>query len=83
MIRTVDRAMKSVLLFVITAYQWCLSPWLGMHCRFHPSCSHYAKEAIETHGAVRGCYLTLRRLGRCHPWANGGLDPVPPVCKQD
>ncbi|MEO1080833.1 MAG: membrane protein insertion efficiency factor YidD [Pseudomonadota bacterium] len=75
--------MKSVLVFLITAYQWCLSPWLGNHCRFHPTCSQYAKEAIETHGAVRGSILALRRVGRCHPWACGGLDPVPPVCKQD
>ncbi|MEL7045734.1 MAG: membrane protein insertion efficiency factor YidD [Pseudomonadota bacterium] len=75
--------MKSVLVFLITAYQWCLSPWLGNHCRFHPTCSQYAKEAIETHGALRGSILALRRIGRCHPWASGGVDPVPPVCKQD
>jgi putative membrane protein insertion efficiency factor len=47
-------------------------------CRFHPSCSAYALEALEQHGAVRGSWLTIRRVGRCHPWGGGGLDPVPP-----
>jgi uncharacterized protein len=64
---------------LIRAYQYLISPLLGPHCRFYPSCSHYAIEAIKTHGAVRGAYLSLRRLLRCHPWHPGGLDPVPPA----
>ena len=71
--------MKAVLIYCIRGYQWLLSPWLGHHCRFHPTCSHYAIEAIETHGAIVGSYLTLKRLTRCHPWHEGGVDPVPPA----
>lgn len=56
-----------------------LSRRMPPRCRFHPSCSSYAVEALETHGAVRGSWLAARRLGRCHPWNAGGLDPVPPV----
>lgn len=62
---------------VIRAYQVTLSPWLGGQCRFHPTCSNYAREAIAMHGAVRGSWLTLRRLLRCQPLCRGGLDPVP------
>lgn len=61
----------------IQAYQVALSPILGGQCRFHPSCSHYAREAIAAHGAARGTLLTLRRLLRCQPFARGGHDPVP------
>jgi hypothetical protein len=70
--------MKPVLVFLLRAYQLLLSPMLGQRCRFYPSCSHYAIEAINTHGAARGMWLTTRRLGKCHPWHPGGLDPVPP-----
>ncbi|MEE4277956.1 MAG: membrane protein insertion efficiency factor YidD [Halieaceae bacterium] len=70
--------MNKLLVAVIRAYQWCLSPWLGMHCRFHPTCSNYAIEALQTHGALRGSLLSARRLCHCHPWHEGGLDPVPP-----
>jgi uncharacterized protein len=62
---------------LIRGYQLIVSPWLGPRCRFHPSCSAYAYEAIERFGALRGAWLALRRLGRCHPWHPGGLDPVP------
>jgi putative membrane protein insertion efficiency factor len=79
--------MRSVLHALIRGYQLIVSPWLGPRCRFHPSCSNYALEAIERHGAWRGSGLALRRLGRCHPWNPGGFDPVPagkapPVEKQ-
>lgn len=62
----------------IRIYQLLISPLLGPRCRFYPSCSAYAVEALTTHGALRGTYLAVRRLGRCHPWNPGGLDPVPP-----
>jgi putative membrane protein insertion efficiency factor len=62
---------------LIRAYQYLISPMLGPHCRFHPSCSHYTVEALQRHGLVRGSYLGLRRLARCHPWHPGGIDPVP------
>ncbi|HTY72739.1 MAG TPA: membrane protein insertion efficiency factor YidD [Actinomycetes bacterium] len=65
-------------LFLIRAYQLLISPWTGASCRFSPSCSQYAYEAIATHGVLRGGLLAVRRLGRCHPWNAGGLDPVPP-----
>jgi uncharacterized protein len=62
---------------VIRIYQWTVSPLLGPRCRFHPSCSCYAHAAIERHGAWRGSWLALKRLLRCHPFAEGGYDPVP------
>lgn len=61
----------------IRVYQAIGSPFLGRHCRFHPTCSHYGVEAIERHGAVRGSWLTIRRLARCHPLGSAGWDPVP------
>lgn len=69
--------MKRVLLFALYGYKYALSPFWGAHCRFHPSCSSYALEAIERHGARRGAWLALRRVLRCHPWHAGGYDPVP------
>ena len=70
--------MKRILIVLIGAYRYLLSPFLGNNCRFYPSCSHYAQEAIETHGLARGFWLSLRRISRCHPWHAGGVDPVPP-----
>ena len=70
--------MRRFLIFLITAYRVCLSPFLGDNCRFYPSCSHYAQEAIATHGIFRGTALALRRVGKCHPWHEGRIDPVPP-----
>jgi putative membrane protein insertion efficiency factor len=58
-------------------YQYLVSPWLGRRCRFHPSCSSYAIEALERHGALRGGWLAVKRIGRCNPWSAGGYDPVP------
>lgn len=72
------RAPRRIVCAIIRVYQWVLSPWLGGNCRFYPSCSHYALEAVETHGALRGGWLALRRLLRCHPLAPGGVDLVPP-----
>ena len=72
-----DRAPRRTLQFAIRIYQWTLSPIIGNQCRFYPSCSHYAHQAFEEHGALRGTLLALRRLSRCHPFHPGGLDPVP------
>lgn len=62
-------------------YRYFLSPLLGQQCRFHPSCSVYAMEALEVHGWWKGSYFSLRRLLRCHPGYPGGLDPIPPIKK--
>jgi uncharacterized protein len=70
--------MRRIAILLIRGYQLLLSPWLGNHCRYHPTCSKYAIEAIEQYGAARGLWLALRRIGRCHPWGGAGHDPVPP-----
>ncbi|WP_349258602.1 membrane protein insertion efficiency factor YidD [Steroidobacter sp.] len=67
----------------IRAYRYLLSPMLGPTCRFYPSCSCYAEQALQQHGALRGSYLTVRRLLRCHPWHEGGYDPVPETDHHD
>lgn len=64
-------------LLLVRGYQLLLSPFLGRNCRFVPSCSAYAREALACHGLLRGGWLTLRRIGRCHPWGGSGYDPVP------
>jgi putative membrane protein insertion efficiency factor len=69
--------MRHVLRFFIRIYQLTLSPMFGPRCRFYPSCSQYGMEAIDKHGALRGSWLTLKRIGRCHPFHKGGFDPVP------
>ncbi len=73
--------MKSLLaapfIALINLYRYAISPMLGRNCRFVPSCSEYAVEALERHGAGKGLWLAVRRLGRCHPWHPGGYDPVP------
>ena len=65
------------MLALLRGYQWLLSPWLGNQCRFWPTCSEYARQAIDSHGASRGAVLALARILRCQPWATGGIDPVP------
>ncbi|MEX2962457.1 membrane protein insertion efficiency factor YidD [Microbulbifer sp. TYP-18] len=67
---------------LIHLYRLIASPWIGNQCRFYPTCSFYAEEALTTHGFLKGGYLTLRRLIKCHPWHPGGLDPVPPASPQ-
>jgi putative membrane protein insertion efficiency factor len=64
---------------LIRIYQWTISPLLGQNCRFHPTCSQYAVEAVQSFGALRGSWLAVKRLGRCHPWHPGGFDPPPKV----
>ena len=69
--------MRHLLIALIRGYQVAISPWLGRNCRFYPSCSQYTLEAIERHGAVKGLWLGVRRVSRCHPFHPGGHDPVP------
>ena len=69
--------LKGFLIALLRVYRWTISPLLGPCCRFHPSCSCYAEEAVRRHGPLRGGWLSLRRLLRCHPWHPGGYDPVP------
>ncbi len=69
--------LKKLLLGVIGAYRYGISPMLGRNCRFHPTCSEYAMEAIKSHGSLRGSWLALKRVGKCHPFHPGGYDPVP------
>jgi uncharacterized protein len=72
-----SRIAKALMLAPIVAYRWILSPLLGVNCRHLPSCSDYAREAIDTNGAWKGGWLALSRLCRCHPWGSHGFDPVP------
>ena len=69
--------LSALLLAMIRGYRRWLSPMLGTNCRYHPTCSRYTYEAIEIHGAVKGSWLGVRRIGRCHPFHEGGFDPVP------
>ncbi|MFC5521946.1 membrane protein insertion efficiency factor YidD [Polaromonas jejuensis] len=73
------RLPQTALIGLVKGYRLLLSPWLGSACRFEPTCSAYSLQALQQHGAAIGSYLTLRRLARCHPWCEGGHDPVPPV----
>ena len=69
--------MKTVLIALVRFYRYAISPMLGRNCRFYPTCSEYAIEALERHGALRGGWMAVKRVGRCHPFNPGGYDPVP------
>jgi putative membrane protein insertion efficiency factor len=69
--------MRRILILLIAGYRYLISPWLGQNCRFYPSCSCYAQQALLEHGSLKGSWLSLRRILRCHPWRPGGYDPVP------
>ena len=69
--------MRSLMLSILRGYRYVVSPLLGPRCRFYPSCSEYAIEAIERHGVASGGWLALKRISKCHPWHEGGVDPVP------
>jgi len=69
--------MQKILIAVLKAYRYLVSPWFGQSCRFYPSCSCYAIEAVQTRGPLLGLWLAVRRVGCCHPWHPGGYDPVP------
>ena len=75
---TISRALAWPCIGLVRLYQWTLSPLLGRQCRFSPTCSHYAIDALRENGAFRGIWMTARRLARCHPLCRGGYDPVPP-----
>jgi putative membrane protein insertion efficiency factor len=74
---TLEIQMRAIILFILKGYKYLVSPLLGQRCRFWPSCSEYAIEAVESHGAARGSWLAARRVLKCHPWHEGGVDPVP------
>jgi len=76
-----NKPLKQTLVFIIKIYQFMISPFIGSHCRFYPSCSAYAQEAIQKHGCMKGGYLSLKRLLKCHPWNEGGVDLVPEKLK--
>jgi putative membrane protein insertion efficiency factor len=77
------KALAIPLILTVRLYQVTLRPLMGGHCRFVPSCSEYAVEALTTHGPLRGSWLTLRRILRCHPFGGSGFDPVPPARNGD
>lgn len=78
MLHALGRVLAWPLLGLVWSYRMLISPWLGNNCRFDPSCSQYALDALRLHGAFRGSALAARRIGRCHPWGGAGYDPVPP-----
>lgn len=77
MLKAIARVLAWPLLALVWLYRLAISPWLGNNCRYAPSCSEYALEALRKHGAFRGTWLAARRIGRCHPWGGSGYDPVP------
>ncbi|MHB1532428.1 membrane protein insertion efficiency factor YidD [Acidithiobacillus sp.] len=69
--------MRHLLIYFVRAYQYLLSPFLGRSCRYYPTCSEYACQALARYGVIKGSWLAIKRIGRCHPWHPGGVDPVP------
>lgn len=78
-----SRALAWPLIGLVKLYRVAISPWLGMNCRFQPTCSEYAIEALRTHGVFKGAWLAAKRIGRCHPWGDSGYDPVPGSRRDD
>ncbi|MEJ1435704.1 MAG: membrane protein insertion efficiency factor YidD [Candidatus Sedimenticola sp. (ex Thyasira tokunagai)] len=74
--------MKRLLILLVKGYSYLISPFLGNNCRYYPTCSEYAQEAIERHGALAGVWLAIKRVSRCHPFHEGGVDPVPETKKK-
>lgn len=75
--KTVLRILSLPFILLIKIYQWVISPWIGPKCRYTPTCSKYAEEALRKHGLFKGMWLAIRRIARCHPWGGKGYDPVP------
>ena len=69
--------MKSIFIFLIVLYQRLISPYFPSSCRFMPTCSEYALESLKAYGLIKGTYLTIKRIGKCHPWGSNGYDPIP------
>lgn len=81
MANAVSRALAWPLIQLARLYRLAISPWLGANCRFDPSCSSYAIEALQVHGVLTGTWLAVKRIGRCHPWGGSGYDPVPDLAE--
>jgi len=79
----VSRLLARPLIWLVKVYRYAISPWLGGNCRYQPTCSSYAIEALQMHGAVRGSWLAAKRIGRCNPWGGSGYDPVPGTGQDD
>jgi putative membrane protein insertion efficiency factor len=77
LIRTARQVLAFPFILLIRLYQLIISPWIGPKCRFTPTCSQYGIEALRKHGPIKGLWLTIRRVSRCHPWGGSGFDPVP------
>lgn len=75
--KTVWQILSFPFIILIKLYQWIISPWLGQKCRYTPTCSNYAVEALKKYGPIKGLWLTIKRVSRCHPWGGQGYDPVP------
>ncbi len=83
MLKALGTLLAWPLLALVWLYRILISPWLGNNCRYEPTCSKFALEALREHGAFRGTWLAARRIGRCHPWGGSGYDPVPDRTKND
>ncbi|ERS91425.1 membrane protein insertion efficiency factor YidD [Halomonas sp. PBN3] len=88
LVASLSRLLAALMIGLVRLYQWGISPLLGPRCRYWPTCSHYTVEALQVHGPLKGGWLALRRILRCHPGADGGIDPVPggpseALCRED